>query len=166
MKLLEQLSRDRKFRGSCPHCGENFALADAQLFSLEAVLPEVAVDRIAALKNDLKAQRKQLAELKQRMTSRAALTTEAVNLGKICEKIAPSFASFPYQGRDCRCLWEPIDYIVFTGLSTAGKVDAISFLEIKTGNARLTKDQRAISEVVKAGRVQAKLLEPMETGDG
>ena len=71
------------------------------------------------------------------MTKTARRTAEAVNLGKIVEKIVPSFASFSYEPGDCRALFEPIDYLVFSGLAKQNQVEALFFVDVKSGNARL-----------------------------
>jgi predicted Holliday junction resolvase-like endonuclease len=155
--LLRRLRSDPQFWGTCPSCRQDFRLIHTQLFSLKEPLPELAFARIRALKRSLQQRRKALRDAKARMTTRAAITAEAVSLGKICEKIAPSFASFPFVQRDCRCLLEPIDFLVFSGLSS-GRVQSITFLELKTGRARLSDCQKDIARVVAAGRVQLELI--------
>ena len=157
MSLLERLRKDSDFCGTCPNCAENFPLPEAQLFSLLEQLPDVALTRIAELKASLKRKRQQLQLAKQRMTSRSARTAEAVSLGKICEKIAPSLPGFPFPPADCRSLLEPIDFVVFSGLST-GHVEGVTFLELKTGGARLTETQRSIAQAIDDGRVQLETI--------
>ena len=67
-------------------------------------------------------------------------------LGQITEKIAPFLKHFPYDPKEATFLGQPIDYLVF------GK-DLITFIEIKSGNARLTKKQRNIKQLVENGKV-------------
>jgi predicted Holliday junction resolvase-like endonuclease len=74
-------------------------LTEAQLFELTDVLPEIALAKIAQLKAELKQQRQELARSRHLMTERAAATAQAVHIGKICEKIVPSFSSFPFAPR-------------------------------------------------------------------
>jgi predicted Holliday junction resolvase-like endonuclease len=164
--LLAELTADPEYWGTCPNCGADLLIKEAQLFSLADKPPDAAIAQIARLRNGLKERRRQLAQSRQRMTTRAAATAEAVNLGKICEKILPSFAGFPYATRDCRCLWEPIDYIVFQGLSARGEVDSIVFLEAKTGGAKLSREQRQVAAAVAAGKIEVRLLEAQEVADG
>jgi predicted Holliday junction resolvase-like endonuclease len=54
-------------------------------------------------------------------------------------------------------LFEPVDYLIFSGLTGRRKVDALYFVDVKSGAARLTAKQRIIKEVVDAGRVKFKL---------
>lgn len=88
------------------------------------------------------------------MTEGAQITAKSVNLGKIVEKIVPSFADFGYPTGDCRALLEPIDYIIFSGLSRNANVDAITFLEVKSGRARLSTEQRDIADAIGSARVE------------
>lgn len=67
--------------------------------------------------------------------------------GQVAEKIAPFLKEFPYNPRQSTFLGMPIDYMVF------GE-KMITFIEIKSGNARLTKKQRAIRKLVEDKKVE------------
>ncbi len=75
----------------------------------------------------------------------------------IVEKIVPSFPSFAYVAGDCRAMFEPIDYLVFSGLTTRDRVEALFFVEVKSGNARLTGSQQSIKKAVEDGSVQFRI---------
>jgi predicted Holliday junction resolvase-like endonuclease len=45
---------------------------------------------------------------------------------------------FSFDRNDCRSLFDPIDYIIFEGLSKKNSVSKILFTEIKTGRLVLT----------------------------
>jgi predicted Holliday junction resolvase-like endonuclease len=60
---------------------------------------------------------------------------------------------FKLDPNDCRSLFDPIDYVVFNGLSKTGKVDSIVFMDVKSGEARLSKKQKAIQNLVEASKV-------------
>lgn len=70
-----------------------------------------------------------------------------VRLGKIGENMAPFFRDWPYDPNDFRFLGNPVDGIQFNE-------DAIVFVEIKTGKARLTSSQKNIKRLVKEGKIQ------------
>ena len=93
------------------------------------------------------------------MTKTARRTAEAVNLGKIVEKIVPSFASFSYEPGDCRALFEPIDYLVFSGLAKQNQVEALFFVDVKSGSARLSRAQASIKSAVEAGSVRFGMIQ-------
>lgn len=80
-----------------------------------------------------------------------------VGVGKNIEKVVPTLEGFKLPLCDCRPLSDPIDMIVFNGV-TKMKVEDITFMEIKTGNARLNEHQRAIKDAILDKRVGFKVL--------
>ena len=128
-------------------------MAEANLFSLRDDFPKAALTVIAERKRQLELDRAELREMKRRATKGAKITAESVNLGKTLEHIIPSFDGFDFSRRDCRTLLQPIDYVVFAGLSRNGSVDAITFLEVKSGKGRLSRDQKSVEATVEAGRI-------------
>jgi predicted Holliday junction resolvase-like endonuclease len=151
--VIAQLQGDRRFMGTCPLCNNDFFLADAVLFGIDDAPPEEALAAIQAARAAIKERKEEVIEARERMSDRAAKISEAVNIGKIVEKIVPSFSSFEHSPGDCRALFEPIDYLIFSGLTKTGKVDSLLFVDVKSGNARLSYDQRAIKGAIEAGAV-------------
>ena len=70
-----------------------------------------------------------------------------VGFGKTMEKLIHLHKDFDISLEDCRFLAEPLDVIVFNG-SSKNNVDHITFMEIKTGAARLNPHQRMIRDAV------------------
>ena len=89
-----------------------------------------------------------------------------MHIGKVCERIAPSLPGFNLNARDCRPLWEPIDFMAFPGLNANGVAERVVFLEVKTGNARLNAMQSAIASAVQAGKVRLTVMPVTEGGRG
>jgi predicted Holliday junction resolvase-like endonuclease len=85
--------------------------------------------------------------------------SRSVNNGKIQEHLAPLFPEFAerFDLSDARFLGAPIDYIVFRGLSE-DRVDEIVFLDVKTGQASLSKRQQAIRAAINERRVSFETL--------
>jgi len=78
--------------------------------------------------------------------------------GKVSEHLLPLMEKFKYNGKECRFIGTPIDYIVFDGLD-AGEVKEVIFLEVKTGeHAKLTTRERIIRDAVQAGRVRWEVI--------
>jgi predicted Holliday junction resolvase-like endonuclease len=71
----------------------------------------------------------------------------------VVEKIAASLPGFPAKCSDYRSIFEPIDYIVFHGLTQKSRVEAVEFVEVKSGGATLTGGQKQIKEAVEKGRI-------------
>ncbi|MCL4398186.1 MAG: hypothetical protein M1322_02120 [Candidatus Parvarchaeota archaeon] len=70
--------------------------------------------------------------------------------GKISEQLFPILYEKEGDLSDLRFLGNPIDYIKFEGLSNlseTGKIK-IKFIEIKTGNAKLNKNEEAVKKAV------------------
>jgi len=155
--LITEMQRDKRFKATCPACMEDFALSDAVLFALGAEPPPAALAAFHAMRTRIKERKEALRASRERMTTGARRTAEAVNLGMIVEKIVPLFPSFAYEAGDCRAMFEPIDYLVFSGLTARNQVEALYFVEVKSGNARLTGSQQSIKKVVEDGSVQFRL---------
>ena len=77
----------------------------------------------------------------------------SVVTGKVSEQLVPYWPQFPFEPRDARFLGAPVDFIVFDGLSE-GAVRRVVFLEVKTGDARLSPRERGIREAVDRGAVE------------
>ncbi|MFH2116144.1 MAG: Holliday junction resolvase-like protein [Spirochaetota bacterium] len=83
----------------------------------------------------------------------AVRRSRAVLTGQIGEQLAPFFPGFPCDPADARFLGKPVDFIAFSGAS-AGAIEEVLFVEVKTGVARLSGPERALKEAVQAGRVR------------
>jgi predicted Holliday junction resolvase-like endonuclease len=67
--------------------------------------------------------------------------------GQVHEQLLPYLPDFPFDPKDVRFLGAPVDLIVFDGLS-AGKLERIVFVEVKTGNSTLTSRERQVRDMV------------------
>lgn len=74
-------------------------------------------------------------------------------MGLMLERLAPSFKSFRFTKNDCRSVFDPLDYVIFEGLSMRGLVSKIFFVDIKSGNARLSSKQREIKDIITRKKV-------------
>lgn len=159
--VIAELNNLRGLEIECPHCGESFSARSAHLFSIKEGLPPNVIKYLEQKNSelsqqliDIKEQRKELREVEQSKPRQIKVTTEAVNFGKIVEKIIPAFKSFPFVARDCRALYEPIDYVVFNGLSKNGIIESITFTDVKSGNAKLQDNQKQIMRLVNDGKIK------------
>jgi predicted Holliday junction resolvase-like endonuclease len=84
--------------------------------------------------------------------------------GLIAEQLAPVLPGFEYAPADCKFLGDPIDYVVFHGLTEArhggGDLEEIEvvLLDVKHGKSELSPAQRAIARAVEAGRVRFRVV--------
>ena len=98
-------------------------------------------------------------EEKQRALQRSRSTL----LGKLFERLGPFSQKFGHDPRDMRAIMDPIDYVVFNGLTMNRCVDYITFVEVKAGLGRPSPCQRSIAETIRRGNVEIKTL---QIGDG
>lgn len=147
------------FYCECPSCQKTIRLRAAGLFYLGDFTPEAA-DRYRALIDEIKERRKALREARAKIPESSKRGAEAVNIGFILERIAPCMKDFYYERNDCRSLFDPIDYVIFEGLSRMGAVERIIFAEIKTGKARLAPKQKEIKMLVEEKRVELDTYDP------
>jgi predicted Holliday junction resolvase-like endonuclease len=154
-ELISRLQSSNLY-AECTHCGEEFRLSDAILFDGLRKFPEAAEKKQEELLEAL-AQRSDV--LKKRKISAgpgAEKKAIEVGIGKIIEKIIPAYKEFKIPLSDCRPLFEPIDLIVFNGMSKMN-VGSLTFLEIKTGMSRLGKHERMVREAIEKRKVVYKV---------
>lgn len=152
---LIRFLQQKGFKADCGHCGESFQLKDAHLFPLDAFPPE-AKELIRQMKEALQERKAQLQQRTAKTKQKTQTTTRSVNVGFILERLAPALPHFPFDKNDCRSLFDPIDYVIFEGLNKSGKVQKIFFVDIKSGEARLKKNQQAIRRMIEARKVEFK----------
>lgn len=131
----------------CPDTGDDVPLAKAPLFDQDNFSEEALAyyeKQLAFIREE----KLRLKALKTMGATKSEIGAQAVNLGFILERLAPTLDTFPFRHHDCRSLFDPIDYVIFEGLSQKGRVDRIIFTDIKTGKARLKPRQREIKAVI------------------
>jgi len=76
--------------------------------------------------------------------------------GKFSEQLAPYLPDFKYDPTDARFVGTPIDMLVFKGLA-ANAPEEIIMLEIKSGEAGLSQQEKQIKELVENKKVRWEL---------
>ena len=153
IQQIIQFLQKNNFKAECANCGESFSLKDSPLFSPDEFTPE-AKELLKEKKEFLKERKLEISQRTATTTQRLETTTQSVNIGFILERLAPVLKEFRFDKNDCRSLFDPIDYVIFDGLNKTGEVQKIFFIDIKTGEARLKKNQKAVKQ-----KVQDKLIE-------
>lgn len=154
--LIDELSKDARYVGGCPSCGKSFNLGSAGMFYSNH-LTRAGRDAQKGLKETLADLAEQIKKKRLAINEGAPKKSIEVNIGKVVEKIAPMLPGFPFHINDCRFMAEPIDYMVFNGISLRERIDDIIFMDIKTGKARLSPHQRQIKKVVEEGKIEMEL---------
>lgn len=86
----------------------------------------------------------------------------AVNLGKITEHLVPFHANFlsQFNPKDARFIGSPIDLIVFDGYAAKSEELVIYFVEVKTGNSRLSRTQQSVKDAILKGQIRWAEINP------
>ena len=82
----------------------------------------------------------------------AVLRSRAVLTGQFSEQIAPYLPGFKFSPSECRFIGKPVDFIVFKGMDKK-KIDEVVFVEVKTGNSKLSVQEKNLKEAIESGRV-------------
>ncbi len=155
---LIQSLYNSQLNAQCPQCQESFLLSKSMLFDGTMEFPDEAKPAKKTMENELLERLSELKASKERASSGAEKISIAVGIGKTLEKIIPTLKGFKMPINDCRFLAEPIDMIVFEGAAEL-KIKKITFMDIKTGNARLQPKQKAIRDVIQDHKVKFEVLE-------
>ncbi len=87
------------------------------------------------------------------LRSDAIEKSRAVLSGNFSEQLAPYLPDFKYNPSDCRFIGKPVDLIVFNGLSD-GELQNVTFLEIKSGDAKLNSNQIDLKKIIEEKKVK------------
>ncbi len=97
---------------------------------------------------------KEWLEKEERRIREDAIARSARTLsGKTLEKLIPFLEKFKHNSHDVKWLGDPIDLVVFDGYSE-GNPQKITFLEVKSGNSKLTPNQNKIKKLVEKKKVE------------
>jgi predicted Holliday junction resolvase-like endonuclease len=153
MSILTDIKKQRGLYIRCPHCAGEFKARNAALFDAIDPLPAEARELLEARRTGIVEQRQDLLRRKNGL-EKTQIAARSVNIGKVVEKIATVLRGFPADPKDCRSLFDPIDLVVFDGMTRSGYVEAIHFVEIKSGRSQLNAHQRQVRDAVEAGKVE------------
>lgn len=83
--------------------------------------------------------------------------------GQMAERVASLFPQFTWNPSDAHFLGQPIDYVIFNGLSEARdegsqKPIEIVFVEAKSGSMTLSPVEKLVQDAVQAKRVRYELI--------
>ncbi len=124
-----------------------------------SILLILSVLKIFSLIKNVSSIERDFQALQHDLDRRIALArTEAVEKsrnvlkGQISEHLAPYLPDFLWEASDCKFLGQPIDLIIFKG-RTKGEIEEIIFVDVKTGESKLSKVQRNIKDCILNGKV-------------
>lgn len=158
MPTLDEVRRASGLFVRCPKCQESFPIRKAQLFDATSKLPGYAQALLDAKREEVVWVRQDLRTRRTELRRRSFTAATTSGIGQTLEQVAASLPGLPVEPRDCRTLLKPIDYLAFAGASR-GSVEAIDFIEVKTGHSRLSRIQRAVKVAVESGAVSLRVAD-------
>ena len=80
--------------------------------------------------------------------------SRSVLCGQFSEQIAPFLPGFPCNPGDVRFVGKPVDFVAFPGCAEGGDIEEIYFIEVKSGQSKLSPREKQIKLAVEQGRVK------------
>lgn len=112
--------------------------------------------RLVELRANLKFEQWKNAHSRQ-IRREAIAGSQAAVAGRVFERVAPYLPGFGYNPRDVRFVGDPVDFVVFDGLSE-GNVRNVVFVEVKTGDGELNGNERRVKAAIVERRVEWSLF--------
>lgn len=137
----------------------SFAGSKSALFFISACLLLAVFFVLGRTVGKLEEQKSNRKFLKSQRSD-AVKRSRAVIHGQISEQFAPLFPDFPARYDEVNFLGKPVDFIGFCGLDAETgenekcRVDEILFIEVKTGDSKLSEREKAVKDAVENGRVR------------
>jgi predicted Holliday junction resolvase-like endonuclease len=83
----------------------------------------------------------------------AILKSRAVIGGQFSEQLAPYLPDFNFLPTECKFVGKPIDFLVFKGMDEK-EINEIVFVEVKSGNSKLSSQERSLREAIEKKNVR------------
>ena len=79
--------------------------------------------------------------------------SRSVLSGMFAEQLAPYLPDFPFSPTEAKFIGAPIDILVFKGMD-AQSIEEVIFVEVKSGSARLNRNEHSLKEAIENKRVR------------
>ena len=83
----------------------------------------------------------------------AVQRSRSVLSGMFAEQLAPFLPDFPFSPTEAKFIGAPIDFLVFKGMD-AQHIEEVIFVEVKSGSARLTRNEHSLKDAIINKRVR------------
>jgi len=101
---------------------------------------------------DLEELKRLFKESEKNIRKKSVSSSRRSLVGRFIEKFVPFLSEIKYAPADLHFLGQPVDYIVFEGLES-DKIKRVTFLEVKTGESKLTPREKSLKETIQKRRV-------------
>ena len=162
MRLGELLRGLQEVLCVCPCCREVFRLSEARLYYGRKPRPSW-FDELREEAERLERAESRLEEELERLRERARAQAER-RVRRELRSRDRLFTPLGYYPKDARALLDPVDYVVFDGLSTGKRVRSVVLLDLPAGDAERERVQRSIERAVERGDVEWRELRVADDG--
>lgn len=139
----------------CPKCKSN---NNSENWFFGYKKSESVIEKCERQLQEIQSRKEKLKTLRDEVYNSMLINVKSVNIGFISERLFPALESFRFNHNDCRSTGgDPIDYVVFEGLAEKNEIDFIHFVDVKTGDSRLSSRQREIKQVIEDKNVKFRI---------
>lgn len=169
--FIETINGMQEILAICPCCGDMFRLVDGKLV-LQGKQPSGNNPYTTLLKMEkyVATEEEKISISEERFEARFEKQREALIESsrklakKRLRKIDPVFTKKNIDHQDVKVIFDPVEYIVFKGMSTANGISEIKLLSREPTSQKSEKLVRSIEQTVKAGNVNFEALYLRDSG--
>ena len=129
----------------CPICGVVHRLNDLQI-ARKGRYPPDWFDKIEERHDRLVMRLTALESRKKEYQQAAIEQAEAVELPKLLQKVAPTFIKWKTNPRDVRTIFNPVEFLIFDGLSSGEGVRSVSLVHVGERTGVIRAIEKAIEQ--------------------
>lgn len=130
MDITDFLQEQRHIFGTCPHCREVFRLSDARLSYRAKYAPDW-LDGLELEEQRLDARIMRFEEREREMRDRAISRARKTVLPGLLSRAVPFFARQGLSPQDAKAVFDPVDFVVFSGLNSGKGLKKVLLLDSK-----------------------------------
>lgn len=160
--IFEFLQLERQIFGVCPKCYSFFRLSECKIF-LKEKRPldwltelEKSSERLEKAEARLEVKEREIRDKAREKGRKQALT--------VVKRIDKIFTPRGLNPDDAKLLFHPLDYVVFKGMKTSGKIENIILFDRERRDATARKLQRSIERTVASGNYEWQTIRIDEVG--
>ena len=142
----------RRILGLCPCCGDIFRLTDIEI-SYHATPQRTWLDDLEAAEERLERAEAKF-ECEEERIREVARERGRRQLPRLLKKAEPMFASRGYFAQDAKPIFDPIDYVIFSGLSRLSFTKNVVMFDGPALSSGRRNIQRSIKRVIEAGNYE------------
>ncbi len=146
----------------CPECGEIHRLSELKL-SYRGRVKRTWLDELR--ENEMKMQQKEEKFKNEKATIKTkAKEEEQRKIPGLIKKCIPFISSKGYYPQDLHTVFDPIDFVVFDGMTLKDKVERVVFLDSQAGTKKRENTQNSMKKAIKKGNYDWNLVRLSDEG--